>query len=155
MSNNEINGATMSNFCPCSSSRNVRCSYTLQQRTTPAASWEQCQKYTTKKGVSPCPKTHLAANNTMATHNSNQSKKMRDAQRVKVNGRGWRKVNWRRFQQIQKTQQYKQAHGYKGGITMTPADIMALPTSQLPPIPITCKRKNIHLPIPPSYIRYI
>jgi len=155
MSNKEINGVTKPIFYPCSPSRR-RCSYTLQQRTSPAAPWEQCQKYTTKKGVSPCPKTHLSANNIMAAHNSNQSKKMRDAQRVKVNGRGWRKINWRRFRQIQQTKQYRQTHGCKGGISTTPAAIRALLTSQLPPLPITCKQKNIRLPPPPSpYIRYI
>ena len=97
-------------FNPCFSFRNKRCIYTKQQRTSPAASWEQCLKYTTK-GTTPCPKTYLHANNTKAPHGSNQSKKMRNAQRVKVNGRGWRKVNWRRFHQIQKTQQYRQTHG--------------------------------------------
>jgi len=156
MPNKEINSATEQIFCPCPSPRNRRCSYTLQQRTSPAASWDQCHKYTTKKGVSPCPKTHLSANNTKAAHGSNQSKKMRDAQRVKVNGRGWRKVNWRRFRQIQQTKQYRQTRGHKGGTSMIPADIMALPISQLPPLPITCKKRNIRLlPTPPSYIRHI
>ncbi len=142
---------TIYNAKACSYPRNTRCSYTLQQRRSPAASWEQCQKYSTKKGISPCPKTLLPTNNTTAAHASNQSKKMRNAQYVKSNGRGWRKVNWRRFQQIQQTKQYRQKYGCKGGTSMLPADIMALPTSQLPPLPITCKQTNIHLSTLPPF----
>lgn len=86
---------------------NANCTYTLKPRKTPSSSWNKCINYRQRRGLLPCPKPILPSNNVCANSSSNQSKKMRDAARVKVNGRGWRKVNWRRFQLMQQTKQLR------------------------------------------------
>lgn len=145
----------------CSCSPNKNCSYTFMQRNTPAARWNACQSRKALHGLSPCPKPKINANNTIAPNYLNQSKKMRDASRVKMNGRGWRKVNWRRFKLIQRTKQYRKARhrGCQGGTDLTVGEINALPADapQLPAIPVTCHSQNIQLPPPPplGYIKYI
>ena len=91
-----------------------------------------------------CPKVILSKNTVISTAPTTTSKKVQQAQLAKTTGRGWRKVNWRKFQLERQTKDYiKKTTSLSScppGTTLTAEQINNLQWNdpRLEPIPVTC-----------------
>jgi hypothetical protein len=125
------------------------CAVSSTRRQNMGRLWTQAKWIHTLRNCGTCPpKVFLSKNTVISSAPTTTSKKMQQAQLAKTTGRGWRKVNWRKFQLERQTKDYIKKGNLLSscppGTTLTAEQINNLrwDDPRLPAIPVTCASKG-------------
>ena len=121
------------------------CAVSSTRRHNMGKLWTQAKWIHSLRNCGVCPpKVFLSKNTVISSAPTTTSKKMQQAQLAKTTGRGWRRVNWRRFQLERQTKEFIERTTSLStcppGTTLTIEEINNLrwDDPRLPPVPVTC-----------------